>query len=621
MELKAFAIFFITVIVASGDRCIAEIDSKIVAKYEKWKKAVTKPANAKNVFAFFYNNPHWPLFETTVRTAERYAKRNVSKSMALKWFKRYTPKTKEGLELYINCLLEAEPEFAKTYIKQTWVFQDLSSKFMHKYKNEYSTYVTPIEDAKKTKQLIKDLKIAKLATLKSMVIDEISDYISDFLEKHIAKKSAGYSRQELEDIDRKHSIVQSFIDRKQDIKGAKILTISNEHEEKYATSFFNQRRHIAFNVLRSGNPELAYKVMSMYKLPARSPDERIAKAEWLLGYIAFRFLNDLKKAEKHFKKAYDNSLNSIRISKNAFWLSAVYKKRNDIILAINWCKKASKYFSTFYGYLAEKQLRNLMGKTANETLSEEFHHEQTYSPEKFFTFYNRELVQVLLKVHDKEMREYFYQQLIHEIEDPNEEMLLMDIAVANNEIGILISENSKRQHYFSNERAYQTLLQSDMKHIKKINNEPCFLGYVHSIIQCESNFNANAKSRVGAIGLMQIMPATARYEAKRIKFYTGTSLFNKRKNITLGSSILNRLLKKYSWNIIYATAAYNCGEGNVSKYLNSIRTLKNLAPLDIIELIPIKETRLYVKHVLRAFFTYQKKFSASRCYDCSSLYL
>ena len=120
---------------------------------------------------------------------------------------------------------------------------------------------------------------------------------------------------------------------------------------------------------------------------------------------------------------------------------------------------------------------------------------------------------------------------------------------------------------------------------------------------------------------MQIMPATARYEAKRIKFYTGTSLFNKRKNITLGASILNRLLKKYSGNLIYATAAYNCGEGNVAKYLKSIRNLKNLAPLDIVELIPIKETRLYVKHVLRSLFTYQRKLSQTKCYDCSSLYL
>ena len=619
--MQIFIALFVTLTIASSSLYSGEIDAKIATKYAKWKVAVKEPTNAKNVFLFFYNNPHWPLFEETVRIAEKHAKGNVSKDIVLKWFKRYSPKTKEGLELYINCLLEEQPAYAQTYIKQTWVFQDLSPNFMNKYKTEFANYMTPVEDAKKAKQLIKGMKVEQLDTLKDIVIDEISDFISDFLEKHIVKRTGGYSKKELEDIDRKYSIIQHLIDRKQDAQAAEILAISNENEEKYATSFFNQRRHVAFNVLRSGNPKLAYEVMSMYKLSAKKPDEKIARAEWLLGYIAFRFLNNLKKAKNHFKKAYDNSLNSIRISKNAFWLAAVYKKKNDIIPAINWCKKASKYFSTFYGYLAEKQLRELTGQTANETISEEFVHEQTYPSGTLFTFYNRELVQVLLKVHDKEMRKYFYQQLVYEIEDPNEEMLLMDIAVAQDEMDILISESSKRQHYFPNEKAYKILKQSDMKYIKKINAEPCFLSYVHSIIQRESNFNVRAKSRVGAIGLMQIMPATARYEAKRIKFYTGASLFNKRKNITLGSSILNRLLKKYSGNLIYATAAYNCGEGNVSKYLKSIRNLKNLAPLDIVELIPIKETRLYVKHVLRALFTYQKKFSQTKCYDCSSLYL
>lgn len=619
--MRFFALFFIAITVTSSNLCATDYNARIVAKYEKWKIAVKNPKKAKNVFSFFYNNPHWPLFESSVRVAEKNAKYNTPKNMVIKWFKRYTPKTKEGLELYINYLLEEQPDFAKTYIKQTWIFQDLSPKFMDKYKAEFANYVTPVEDAKKTKHLIKRLKIKQLVALKHIVIDEISDFISDFLEKHRIKKSAGHSRQELEDIDRKNSIIQSLIERKQDSEAAEILTISNENEEKYATSFFNQRRHIAFNVLRSGNPELAYKVMSMYKLSASKPDEKIAKAEWLMGYIAFRFLNNLKKAEQHFRKAYDNSLNSIRISKNAFWLAEVYQRKNDIIPAIEWCKKASKFFSTFYGYLAEKRLRELLGKKSPETLSEEFHREQNSSTGIFFTFYNRELVQVLLSVQDTEMRKHFYQQLVHEIEDPNEEMLLMDIAIANDEVSVLISESSKRQHYYSNEKAYQILNDQDIRYVKKINDNPCFLSYVHAIIQRESNFNPHAKSKAGAIGMMQIMPTTAQHEAKRIKFYTGDSLFNKQKNITLGASILNRLLKKYSGNLIYATAAYNCGEGGVAKYLKSIKSLKNLKPLDIVELIPIKETRLYVKQVLRSLFTYQKKFSSIKCYNCSSLYL
>ena len=240
--------------------CFCEItqaddaQEKIISKYEKWKKAVNNPKNAKNVFAFFYNNPHYPLFDQSVREAEKYAKTSVSKSMALKWFNRYSPKTKEGLELYINYLLEDQPEYAKEYIKQTWIFQNLSPEFMNKYKEKFSHYVSPIDDAKKTKRLIKTMKTNQLKALKDIVIEEIADFISDFLDKLIVSKSGGYSKQELEDIDKKYNIIQNLIDKKQDEKAANILTLSNKNEEKYATSFFNQRRHVAFNVLRSGKP-------------------------------------------------------------------------------------------------------------------------------------------------------------------------------------------------------------------------------------------------------------------------------------------------------------------------------------------------------------------------------
>ena len=96
-----------------------EDTDRIVTKYEKWKNAVNDPQNTAKVFGFFYNNPHWPLFDQSVREAEKNAKARASKQMVMKWFKRYSPKTKEGLEIYINYLLEDNPEFAKNYIKQT----------------------------------------------------------------------------------------------------------------------------------------------------------------------------------------------------------------------------------------------------------------------------------------------------------------------------------------------------------------------------------------------------------------------------------------------------------------------------------------------------------------------
>ena len=165
---------------------------KLLEKYNIWKVAVNNPKDACKVFSFFYNNPHWPLFEESVKIAEKNIKSYMSNSMILKWFKRYQPKTSDGLTVYTNRLIENDPNFAKTYIRQTWIFQNLSPEFMEEYKNEFEDYVAPLDDALKAKRLMKTIKTDQLIALKGMVANEISSYISNFLKKYFSSKSGGY---------------------------------------------------------------------------------------------------------------------------------------------------------------------------------------------------------------------------------------------------------------------------------------------------------------------------------------------------------------------------------------------------------------------------------------------
>ncbi|MDR3224061.1 MAG: lytic transglycosylase domain-containing protein [Holosporales bacterium] len=587
----------------------------ILLKYEKWKVAIENPTNSAKIFAFFYNNPHWPLFNDTVKEAEKNITPNVSDSMLLRWFKRYPPKTSEGTITYINILLRTNQKYAKNYIKQTWIFQNLSPEFVPKFKELFGEYISSTDDAKKAKFLISKMRIDQLTVLKSVVSSEIAKFISSFLRKQTAIKTAGYSKGDLKDIAKKYAIVKKLIDLNQYKNAANILTLSNENETVYGTEFFNQRRNVAFNILRTGNSKLAYRVMEMFEGNSETRDERVAKAEWLLGYISFRFLNDKKKSIEHFETAYNNSKNQIRLSKNAFWLAEVHRSQSDLIPALEWYKKAAKHFSTFYGYLASERIRAI----DPQSVSDDFE-APVISMDVAVIFYNRELVQVLSALKDRSMAQLFYKQLIREIDDPNEEILLLNIAFANDEQSILISENSQRQHYFPVQKAYKTLTNTDMEYVRKTDDTPCFMSLAHSIIHRESNFDELAQSYVGAVGLMQIMPKTAQFEASRIHFYNGRSLFDRQKNIIIGTAILSRLLKKYKDELISVIASYNCGEGNFSKYQKSIKNLKNLTLIDIIELIPIKETRIYVKHVIRSMFAYSKMFDAGDCYNCKLIF-
>jgi len=121
--------------------------------------------------------------------------------------------------------------------------------------------------------------------------------------------------------------------------------------------------------------------------------------------------------------------------------------------------------------------------------------------------------------------------------------------------------------------------------------------FIYAVARQESAFAENARSSAGAMGLMQLMPATARSTAKRngIK-HSLQDLFDPLHNMELGSRYLNQLLEQYNGNRILAAAAYNAGPHRVNRWLG--RNPQDV-PFDVwIETIPFKETRGYVQNVL-----------------------
>jgi len=118
-----------------------------------------------------------------------------------------------------------------------------------------------------------------------------------------------------------------------------------------------------------------------------------------------------------------------------------------------------------------------------------------------------------------------------------------------------------------------------------------------AIARKESAFMPDARSRVGAVGLMQIMPQTARYITRKEKLPNMYSrqLTDPLVNIKLGTRYLKRLIDEHEGNAVLATASYNAGKHKVAKWLPKDSTL----PADIwIEVVPYKETRSYIKNVL-----------------------
>ncbi len=128
-------------------------------------------------------------------------------------------------------------------------------------------------------------------------------------------------------------------------------------------------------------------------------------------------------------------------------------------------------------------------------------------------------------------------------------------------------------------------------------------GLIYALMRAESSFSPAVKSPAGAIGLMQLMPATARAMVRERALFDPMRLTVPEYNIKLGTRHFRDLLKGYDGDVIYSIAAYNAGAGAVERWR---KNMKGLAKDEFIESIPYQETRDYVKKVYASAATYRQ---------------
>ncbi len=130
--------------------------------------------------------------------------------------------------------------------------------------------------------------------------------------------------------------------------------------------------------------------------------------------------------------------------------------------------------------------------------------------------------------------------------------------------------------------------------------------WVYGVIRQESAFAPDARSSVGALGLMQLMPKTARRLGKSLNLRVGgaSSVMEVDTNIRLGTAYLRQILDESGGNPVLATASYNAGPHRVRQWLPT----DSAVDADVwIEIIPFKETRNFVKNVLAFTAVYEHR--------------
>lgn len=288
-----------------------------------------------------------------------------------------------------------------------------------------------------------------------------------------------------------------------------------------------------------------------------------------------------------------------------------------------WRRVASEFYSTFYGAVGHYMLERLTGKSYELQPSRT----QKFSSNDFFSAFvgeERQVVEraeLLLKLGLREDAMCEISELT--VKDSSDKMAVKSL--------LLFAAGDWLQSvktYDSLPRSFRNRLPVGFERIlfpkaygDSINTYSENLGvdpdFVLAIIRQESVFNPKAKSSVGASGLMQLMPRTARAEAQRLmrSYLSETQrtqlrrhaqrdagLFDAETNLALGVHHVHRLLQKYK-NPVFILTSYNANPGATKRWAENIPTDDFLV---FIERIPYQETRQYVKLVLRNYFYYKR---------------
>ncbi|MBU2702462.1 soluble lytic murein transglycosylase [Sporomusaceae bacterium BoRhaA] len=169
-------------------------------------------------------------------------------------------------------------------------------------------------------------------------------------------------------------------------------------------------------------------------------------------------------------------------------------------------------------------------------------------------------------------------------------------------VGMLGAYGVFQSTWFQKEYIYPFSYQTEVYRYSERNKLDPYL--VAAVIRTESKFINMARSPKGAMGLMQMMPDTAEWVAQQIDYsnFEVAQLNDPEVSIRFGTWYLSSVKKEFGGNEVLMLAAYNAGRGNVKSWMKQYHWT---ADFQAVDQIPFKETREYVKQVLRDRQRYQ----------------
>jgi soluble lytic murein transglycosylase len=379
-----------------------------------------------------------------------------------------------------------------------------------------------------------------------------------------------------------------------------IADFPKDPPEDASSGFWMLRRQLVNVAVKLGDYAAAHKAVDAHGL---KPGPDAADAEFLGGWLALTKLHDAEDAQQHFARLEVIGASPITISRALYWRGRAMEALGDQIAAQTYYGRGAKYYTTFYGQLAAAKagLTEIdLGKDPVPTAQDRARfasNELAAAARLLQEAGSRDLYRSMLVAADEALpRLVDIAQLIDMAEETGQGDLTMRLARLAAQRGLVLPERGYPVHRSPESSAVET-------------------AFTLGIIRQESGFDARIKSSVGARGMMQLMPSTAKVLTKRAHVrFREKMLDDADYNMRLGTSYLGSLVGQFDGSYIMAAAAYNAGPGRPSQWMANCGDPRSASvdPVDYIECIPIGETRNYVMRVLENVEVYRARLNGGR---------
>lgn len=591
----------------SGDEAAIKLVELLYIR-DKWQEA-----GYRRIMDFLAAAPKWPLAETLMKRAEQslYVN-NEPADLVLAHFSKRQPVSDEGmLALARANLATGNQKAARQWVQKVWSNPDVDAAMEKSVISEFGSLLNADDHKRRmwgmvyaqesngairnSKRLGGDYqnaaKVAQSLLRGAAGADKQYDRLPSAMREQLGMKYAlvNYSRK-LERFAKARAILAS-------VPG-------NAAAMGDAEAWWVERRIVArhsVGITHLDSARAAYQIASSHGF---STGPNAVEAEFLAGWIALRSLSDPETALRHFNKLAEIAPTRTEKARAAYWIARSNAALGNKGGARAAYEEASQYTTIYYGQLAREQLG--LGKVPEKSVSGQASAAATARVN------SDEVVRAMKMVdaaNGKASLNMFLWSLANRFSTADE----MNAAAAlANDIGgttmaLRLAKAASQRNIDIDYWAYPTKALPNWPQMGK----PIERALVYGLSRQESEFDPQAGSKVGAQGLMQIMPGTAKIIAKQYRLaYTPAKLKgDPAYNVKLGAAHLADLVDEFNGSYVLTLVAYNAGPRRAREWVEEYGDPRGgqVDAVDWVESIPFQETRQYVQKVLQNTHIYRSR--------------